>query len=1554
MMADDHNRAWKEYQRKFITLDSWTTKARMSEAESATYHEKLQQLKAELAAAQSTFTPADRDNVEKFLGLALHYDDEFAKLVTEYHKDVSVVPDQAKAKEIDVQANQLVEVKEPEVIRKGRSKILAGLNDLLAKFTFREDHFIQETKDKRAYFSEAQSLFDQAVGQGHSPGELVERQKVVDAANKEVDISNKLTQRAIEQRQELERVLKLITAAEDKAAKALKDHENTVDQLGKAVYERSLNFGKDLLTMPILDAFNSPLKDANRWLPQLPWNVNFRTVARFDRCETCHMGMEKSLPGEPTKPAFPTTHLLSLELPTPAKRPAPPAEASSADKKKDAAAVDPSELARVYGVRLAETGVFSTSDVTVSAVYPESTAAVAGLMPGDVIKMIGDAQIIRPSQAQMFLLENVNWGQPLKLTVSRGVPHPYTSHPRLDLFVGSVSPHPVDKFGCSICHQGQGSETSFSWATHTPNTPEQGNKWAQDYHWFENENWTYPMFPKRFQESTCLKCHHEVVDLEPSRKFPDPPAPKLVEGYETIRRYGCFGCHEINGFAGPQQRIGPDLRLEPNYFAAAAQLEVDPGLSKLAPDAKALADEVASHPDHDSARRRLHDLVAIDTTAKHPELDAASHKLESVLRDLDAPGNIRKVGPSLRHVKSKLGFDFLTSWIANPKEFRPDTRMPRFFGVWDHLDPNSRGLAESQRLEPVEIRAIAEYLLKSSQPFEYLPPPAAGKSDENGGDDHAASIARGKKVFEVRGCLACHKHADFPKGMATQGPDLSRIGAKLASNPDGRKWLDSWVRNPSRYHLRTYMPNLFLEPTEDAKGAKTDPAADVTEFLMNSQQGWKPVGALKRELTKDDETAIEDLAVEYLSEKFPRDRALQYVTDGIPAGQAESVQGDEAVLVNLKLTGLAVRQPGSQSETAEHRQQRLTRELDYIGRRSIGKYGCFGCHDIPGYEDAKPIGTALNDWGRKDPARLAFEHVDEYLEAHKNMFVPGAKTPEAPAHDVAAKPGAKPTAAEHEMQAEAEEEPTLKDLVDRLPPDLSYFLGRVFEEDRIGFLWEKLRAPRSYDYKKTEEKKYNERLRMPQFTFAVETAENQRKIESVMTFVLGLVAEPPPADYVAAPTGRQEAIVAGRKVLEQFNCAGCHMLEMERWEISYEPGAFGPPPKTGAEYSFVLPHYTPQDMQKADTIDRRGQRRATLVGMPLLDYHDGKPLKLDEDGSPIEAGDTATKAFTPFMLFENALVDGATRLIGAQNLRVADTQIVRQYPSRGGDLAKLLFPVVVADEIKINPAAKDKPNEAWGWLPPPLAGEGRKVQSEWLHNFLLDPFQIRPAAVLRMPKFNMSSGEASTLVHYFAAIDDAEYPYEFDARTRSEHVEALEDAHPHYLEQALGIVTDNNYCIKCHKVGDFSPTGNVRAMAPRLDRVHSRLRPEYAHRWIADPVRTLPYTGMPVNIPLDKPIDQKLFAGSSDQQLNAVVDLLMNFDRLAQSQMSIKSRIKPAAPAAGNSSTQSTSGSRENAAATAVSKRDSDEPDDNNPKSSKKTSDAGGSGPKPGDRKEPE
>ena len=114
-----------------------------------------------------------------------------------------------------------------------------------------------------------------------------------------------------------------------------------------------------------------------------------------------------------------------------------------------------------------------------------------------------------------------------------------------------------------------------------------------------------------------------------------------------------------------------------------------------------LAEQVVDHPDREAARKLLAELLADDAaakaadakvaaivseTAKEPaqkqaRLNTQTHRLGTLLgTDDETPGTYRKVGPSLRFVKSKLDMNFLSNWIRNPLDFRPTTRMPKFFG----------------------------------------------------------------------------------------------------------------------------------------------------------------------------------------------------------------------------------------------------------------------------------------------------------------------------------------------------------------------------------------------------------------------------------------------------------------------------------------------------------------------------------------------------------------------------------------------------------------------------------------------------------------------------------------------------------------------------------------------------------------------------------------------------------------------------------------------------------------------------------------------------------
>ena len=1433
MLAADHNRPWKKYQREFRALETWSAAARVDEQDSRGYEERSAELDAALAGARR----ADLDPA----------------LVKTFLEQVRAVPADAEAADrAQLDVDMLLKQADAGERLALRGDLLERFRDIAKRAKFREDLAAGQLKLRKAELDKNRADYELAVADDAAQEKLDSLLALADAKRAEVATATLENQSANTHRKALESTLRQLTAGEDAAAKALADHRQKLTQLAKTLKDRAPNMGKAVLELPVLDAFNGPLRVDQIWLPQLTLNNNFRDVARFDRCTTCHKGMDKSLPGQPTEPAYCEREAIAVSLPTPSA----PAAAATGNANE--------QLEQAYGFHLAPQGLFRAEDPTVSVVLPESPAAQAGLMPGDVITAVGGGKTLARTVAVAALLDSPAWGKPLELTIQRGVPQPYSTHPRLDLFVGSTSPHPMQTFGCTICHQGQGSATSFKWSSHTPNTPKQAHEWHDEHGWFNNHHWIFPMLPQRFEESSCLKCHHQVVDLEPSERFPEPPAPKLVEGYHLIRQYGCYGCHEINGWAGPDKRIGPDMRLAPNYHEVAESLATDPGLTALGSTVQRWVEDVRSSPDGTQARERLRDAIDRDAAAGgEAKLSRRSHELASLLKEPETPGGFPKVGPSLRHVASKVGFDWLYAWLRNPQDFRPSTKMPRFFGLWEHL--SGKGLEESQRYEPIEIRSMINYLVGASAPFEYVAPYE--------GITAQPDVERGKKVVQVRGCLACHQHGDFPEAESMHGPNLSRIGAKVASHPTGQAWLYSWLREPARYHPRTIMPNVLLEPVTLADGTVSDPAADAVAYLLTSTENWQATDIpAANSLTSDERKATEELAVMYLKDRFTAVRADDVLRNGLGPDQA-NIQGDERMLLGMN---------------ASNKDAVL---LNYIGKKTLAKLACYSCHDIPGFEDGKAAGAALADWGRKEPSKIAFEQVAHFV---MNQLDHGHGGHHGGGHHGAADHGATSSAA-----AGTGDGPLAPDLAYAAPahghvtpesvdPDTGFFLEKLLAHEREGFLWQKLRQPRSYDYKKAENKSYNERYRMPQFPF------DAKQREAVMTFVLGLVAEPPAPQFIYKPSPREEARLHGLVVAEQYNCGGCHTLRMDRWDLRYKPESLGEAQEV-ADYPFLSPHFSPQEVEKSLVTDRQGRRHATLVGMPVLNGKTGRPQRVDEEGTPVEDDDEEATG-SAVMLWQDALVDGEPRQVGGPNVSVPDDAIRagRHYPAQGGDLARLLFPVVIADEAQVNPNVKA--DDAWGWLPPPLVGEGKKVQSGWLHKFLLNPHTIRPPAVLRMPKFNFKSTEAAALVNYFAAVDGADYPYVYDPRLDESAIAATEKTRPGHLTGALKIITNNNYCVKCHLVGDYAPPGNPKALAPQLETVHERLRPDYVHNWIANPKRFLPYTGMPVNIPFDKPVSQDLYAGTSEDQVDALTDLLMQFDTFAKRNLSLDAYLRQQPP----------------------------------------------------------
>ena len=223
---------------------------------------------------------------------------------------------------------------------------------------------------------------------------------------------------------------------------------------------------------------------------------------------------------------------------------------------------------------------------------------------------------------------------------------------------------------------------------------------------------------------------------------------------------------------------------------------------------------------------------------------------------------------------------------------------------------------------------------------------------------------------------------------------------------------------------------------------------------------------------------------------------------------------------------------------------RTQRQLEYVARRSLSRYGCFGCHDIPGYETAKPIGTPLANWGRKDPSQLAFENIGD---------VPGdarhRRTGDASIRD--ATPSMRTSTVERRRSTQPATSTALDPLDDNSTPTPATSCNRSIQPPA-----DTASCGRSCGCRGASTTK----RRAPSATTSgcgcrsSRSTTNER--EAVMTFVLGLTNEAAGrAVHLQARPARRRRSSQGRHVLDKYNCAGCHMLDMERWDIAFAAGS---------------------------------------------------------------------------------------------------------------------------------------------------------------------------------------------------------------------------------------------------------------------------------------------------------------------------------------------------------------------------------------------------------------
>ncbi|MCX6900121.1 MAG: c-type cytochrome [Verrucomicrobia bacterium] len=266
--------------------------------------------------------------------------------------------------------------------------------------------------------------------------------------------------------------------------------------------------------------------------------------------------------------------------------------------------------------------------------------------------------------------------------------------------------HPIEKFGCTICHQGQGRATTRE-AAHG-----------------HVEHWEQPMLAMQYIESACAKCHL------PSDV---PNAPKLARGRVLFDDLGCIGCHKLQGVGGV---IGPELdgvgarhgaEWLGKHFrnpAAITSGSAMPPIKVGEQDIEALTLYMLSF-----TGERLSDYYVSMKTIPGADAGRRLFTEKGCMACHSLAGVGGKIGPALDEVAKRRDTKWIIEHFRNPQAVNPGSIMPRF------------------DLTEQEMRALTEFLLTKTDPniVGFLRIPAL-----------MTPIQRGQAVFKKYGCAGCH------------------------------------------------------------------------------------------------------------------------------------------------------------------------------------------------------------------------------------------------------------------------------------------------------------------------------------------------------------------------------------------------------------------------------------------------------------------------------------------------------------------------------------------------------------------------------------------------------------------------------------------------------------------------------------------------------------------------------------------------------------------------------------------------------------------------------
>jgi mono/diheme cytochrome c family protein len=228
---------------------------------------------------------------------------------------------------------------------------------------------------------------------------------------------------------------------------------------------------------------------------------------------------------------------------------------------------------------------------------------------------------------------------------------------------------------------------------------------------------------------------------------------------------------------------------------------------------------------------------------------------------------------------------------------------------------------------------------------------------------------------------------------------------------------------------------------------------------------------------------------------------------------------DAAVREQLK-NYYQAKEPEDQAESRVAAMTAQQRSLD-LGHQMLNRYGCFGCHNIPGHETAPGIGVEL--YGDSNEGSKPHERLDFGFIANEKGEIPESGKPDLKYDQFGKFLGVN------------------EDTTVEVPANFPLH-GRdgkpVIAVLRVGhnlhdWVKQKLLEPRIWDLGR--DRGVDERTKMPNFHF------NEGEAEALTTLVMSFTKPLIAPERVVKPQGADLLAEQARRYIKDRNCAGCHV-----------------------------------------------------------------------------------------------------------------------------------------------------------------------------------------------------------------------------------------------------------------------------------------------------------------------------------------------------------------------------------------------------------------------------